>query len=292
MVISTIVLGLVLGGSYALAALGLSLQYGVSRLMNLAFGEIIVLGAFCAMVMVTTAGIDPLLALIVLPPAGYLFGALLYQFVLQPVVRRAAGDQQQLEIDSILMTFGIMFMLQGAMVWIFGTGLSGYSYMQTPVSILGTTIAVGKLLALVLAVLIGGAVFGVMHFTRFGANMRAVGSSPRFAPFVGIDLNRYSRIAFAAGSAIAVTAGVLLSMQQPFTTTDGVNFTMKALIVVIMGGVGNLMGALVAGLALGLIESIVSVTLDPALTLASSFLLFIIVLLWRPQGIFSAAPRG
>jgi branched-chain amino acid transport system permease protein len=291
MLTSTMIVGLVLGGGYALAALGLSLQYGIARMMNLAYGEMIILGAFLTMLMVTVLHLDPLLALLVLPILGYLAGWLLHWLMLGPLARRAGGDRGRLEIESILVTFGIMFILQGTMVWMFGTGISGYSYMETPIDLLGTKIATGKVLALGLAMLIGIAVYVLMRFTRFGTSMRAVGSSAQFAPFVGIDLDRYSRIAFGFGTALATATGVIVSMYQPFIATDGVTFTLKALIVVIMGGVGNLLGALVAGLMLGLIEAGVSAAIDPGLTLAASFLLFIVILLWRPQGLFGSGKR-
>ena len=118
--------------------------------------------------------------------------------------------------------------------------------------------------------------------------MRAVALTPGSAPLVGIDVNRVARQGFAIGSALAATAGASISMYQTFSATGGVVFTMKALVIVIMGGVGNVPGALAAGLALGLLETFVATAIDPGLTLAATFAIFLLVLLWRPQGLFGA----
>lgn len=116
--------------------------------------------------------------------------------------------------------------------------------------------------------------------------MRAVAQTPGSAPLVGVDVNRVARQGFALGTALASVGGASIAMYQTFSATDGVIFTMKALVIVIMGGVGNVAGALIAGLALGLIETFVAAAIDPGLTLAATFAIFLAVLLWRPHGLF------
>jgi branched-chain amino acid transport system permease protein len=180
-----------------------------------------------------------------------------------------------------------MFLLQGIYTLTFGSGFTGYTWMEVPVNIFGTKIAASRLAGAVLALVIGGGLYIVMQKTRWGMAMRAVASRPGFASLVGIDTRKQARAAFAAGGALAATGGAILSMYQPFTPTDGVFITMKALVIIIMGGVGNLAGAIAAALMLGLIEAGVSAAVDPGLTLAATYAIFLAVLLWRPNGLFA-----
>ena len=209
---------------------------------------------------------------------------------MRPLVARAKSPAA-LETDSILATFGLLFVIQGVMLVGFGGNYMSYSYMNFGVDVLGVTVAANRLLALVLAVLIGGGLYLALTRTRWGTALRAVAIAPASAPLVGIDADRAARFAFALGGALAACGGVVISMYQTFTASSGVVFTMKALIVVIMGGVGNLAGALAAGLLLGLVETFVAAYLSPGLTLAAVYLIFLAVLLWRPAGLFGTARR-
>jgi branched-chain amino acid transport system permease protein len=196
-----------------------------------------------------------------------------------------------LEIDSILATFGLLFVIQGVMLVIFGANFTSYSYLNDPVTIFGATLAANRVLALVLAVVFGGGLYLLLTKTLWGTALRAVAVNPGAAPLVGIDVNRAARLAFAIGGGLAAAGGVVISMYQTFTATTGVVFTMKALIVVIMGGVGNIIGALSAGLILGLVETFVATYVDPGLTLAATYGIFLAVLLWRPAGLFGRVAR-
>ena len=238
------------------------------------------------MLMVTQAGLNPLVALILALPLGYGFSWLLYTVVLHPLARRSKS-QGQLEVDSILVTFGLLFLMQGLYQVNFGGNFQGYQWLQNPVNILGTKIAGGRVIGLVFAVLIGALLYLAMIKTRWGVNMRAVASRPQFAALVGIDMRKEARMAFATGGALAAAGGAILSMYQTFTAVDGTFLTMKALVIVIMGGVGNLIGALLSGIIIGLVEAGVSVAIDPGLTLAATYAIFLVVLLWRPRGLFS-----
>ncbi len=286
--ISTLILGLVLGGTYALVALGLTLQYGVARIMNLAYGELIIAASFAAVLLFSAAGIDPVLALALVVPAGFLLSWTIYAVMMRPLVARAQ-DRGRLEIDSILATFGLLFVVQGVMLVIFGGNFTGYTYLNVPVDLFGTKVAANRLIAFALAITIGIGLYLLVTRTRWGIRLMAVAYRPECAPLVGIDVNRTARLAFALGGALAAAGGVVISMFQTFTATDGVVFTMKALIVVIMGGAGNLLGALVAGLMLGLVETFVAAYVDPGLTLAATYTIFLAVLLWRPTGLFGKA---
>ncbi|MCF3643031.1 branched-chain amino acid ABC transporter permease [Rhizobium sp. TRM95111] len=290
MLVTALLSGLVLGGTYALVAMGLTLQYGIARIMNLAYGETIIAAAFLAYVLFTGLGINPVVGLLAAAPLGFGLGYLIYGLMMQPLVRRARS-RENLEIDSILATFGLLFVIQGVLLVMFGSNYTSYSYLNVGVNVLGTNIAANRLLAFVMAIVLGGGLYLALTRTLWGTALRAVAVSPPSAPLVGIDVDRAARMAFAIGGALAASGGVVISMYQTFTATAGVVFTMKALIVVIMGGVGNVLGALASGLILGLVETFVATYVDPGLTLAATYLIFLAILLWRPAGLFGRSAR-
>ena len=290
MLVTALLSGLVLGGTYALVAMGLTLQYGIARIMNLAYGEMIISAAFLAYVMYGSLGIDPVTGLLIAAPAGFALGYLIYGVMMRPLVARSA-DRASLEIDSILATFGLLFVIQGVLLVTFGANFTSYNYLNVPVQVFGTNLAANRLLALLLALVVGAALYLLLTRTLWGTALRAVSVAPSSAPLVGIDVNKASRYAFAIGGALGAAGGVGVSMYQTVTPASGVVFTMKALIVVIMGGVGNVAGALSSGLILGLVETLVATYLDPGLTLASTYAIFLAILLWRPSGLFGRSVR-
>ena len=285
MLTTTLILGLVLGGTYALLALGLTLQYGIARIMNLAYRELTLISAFVVVAFFQGMGLSPLLSLPAVAVAGYALGWALYQIMMRPLVARSGGGGR-LEVDSILATFGLLFLIQGGLLVLFGANFTSISYLDRGVTILGVSVALNRLIAFGICVVAGAALVIALRTTTWGLKMRAVALTPASAPLVGIDVNRIARQGFALGSALAATAGASISMYQTFSATGGVVFTMKALVIVIMGGVGNVPGALAAGFALGLLETFVATAIDPGLTLAATFAIFLLVLLWRPQGLF------
>jgi branched-chain amino acid transport system permease protein len=290
LILDIVLSGLVLGGMYALFALGLTLQYGIARIMNLSYGEFLVAAAFGALFLYTGMAVNPIVGMLAVVPAAFGLNWLLYQVVLMPLVKRAK-NQGMLEVDSILGTFGILFVIQGVMLVVFGGSLQSYSYLSVPVHILGTTLALNRILALAFALIIAGVLYLFLTRTRYGIALRAIAVNPVAAQLSGIDIRAASALAFATGGAIVGAGGVLISMFLTFSAASGVVFTMKALIVVIMGGVGNMMGALVAGLLLGIAETAVARLVDPGLTIAVTYALFLGALLWRPTGLFGRPTR-
>src|SRR6478672_11783145 len=221
--------GVITGGLYALIAIGFNLQYGVARIFNLAYGEFLMAAAFAAFWMFTLAHIDPILGMVLSVPVTFGANWLVYRLLMLPLVRRAR-TRDDLEGDTILATFGLLFVLKGAAQLAFTPDNRFYNYLNTPVQIVGFT--------------------------------------------------------FAGGGALVAVAGTLISTFLTFNPAIGVEFTMKALVVVMMGGVGNMVGSLVAGILLGVAESLCSYLLDSGLTLAVAYFLFLVVLLVRPRGLF------
>jgi branched-chain amino acid transport system permease protein len=290
LLIDIVIAGMVVGGMYALVAMGLTLQYGVARIMNLSHGESLIAAAFGGLWGLSAFAVSPLLGLLVAIPVGFAVNWLVYQIVLMPLVARAK-NRGMLEVDSILATFGLLFVVQGVMLVTFGGQFNTMNYLSIPVNLLGSNVALNRLIALAFAVIIGGALYLALMYTRYGTAIRAVSVDPVAAQLVAIDVRKTSAFAFALGGALAAAGGVLIAMFTTFTASMGVVFTMKALIVIIMGGVGNIAGALLAGLMLGLAETAVARLVDPGLTIAVTYALFLIVLLWRPTGLFGRAAR-
>ena len=282
--------GLTLGGMYALIAMGLTLQYGVARILNLAYGEVLIAAAFAAYALITFAGVGPLAGLVLIVPLGFALSYGIYRLLLTPLVRRSR-TRAVLEADSILATFGLLFVVQGLMLAIFGGNYTSYAYLNSGVELFGATIAANRLLVFFVAVILGASFYLALTRTRIGTALRAVAVDPVAAGLVAIDVRWAAGLAFALGGALAATGGVLASMFLTFSANIGVVFTMKALIVVIMGGVGNVLGALIAGLLLGLTEAFVATFGDPGLTLAATYAIFLLVLLFKPEGLFGRAAR-
>jgi branched-chain amino acid transport system permease protein len=205
-----------------------------------------------------------------------------------PLIRRAP-DQDALDADVVLVTFGLFFVFQGLGLVYFSGDLRGYSFLSTPVDFLGATVAANRLLAFLGACLFALILFLLLRYTRVGAALRAITIDPVAAGLMGIDVRKYSALAFAAGGALAAASGMLVSTFISFSATTGVGYTLKALIVVIMAGVGRVTGTLAAGLLLGVVESMGGYLIDPALTIAINFALFMLVLLLRPTGLFTRA---
>ena len=277
--------GLLLGGTYALMAMGLNMQYGVARIMNLANGEMLVLGGLAAFWLFTVASLSPILTAIVVAPLAFAGNWLIYRYLLLPLVRRAKNNRGRLEVDSILTTFGMSFALVGIMASIHGEYFT-YSYLAEPFSIFGSTVAQNRLVAFLVAVVIGGGLYYWLNHTFPGTAVRAVSVSTEAAGLVGINVDRVSALAFAIGGAVTAVGGTLISTFITLDASVGVIFTMKALIIIIMGGVGDIRGAIIAALILGLVETAVATIIDPGLTLASAYVIFLAILLFRPQGLF------
>jgi branched-chain amino acid transport system permease protein len=284
-----LITGILLGATYSLIAMGLTLQYGVARIMNLANGEMLVIGAYGAFWVVAQQQASPYVALLFVVPGAFVLNWLIYRILLRPLVRRAKS-RGMLEVDSILATFGMSFALVGIMLMTFGGEFFAYSYLAEPFMIAGSAFGLNRVVGCAVSVVICGLLYGGLIHTRLGMAIRAVAADPGAAGLVAIDVPRISAFAFALGGAVTAAGGIALSTFLTMDASIGIVFTMKALIIVIMGGVGDVRGAIVAALILGLAETAVASLIDPGLTLAAAYLLFVLVLLVRPQGLFGRRP--
>lgn len=280
-----LIIGILLGGTYALMAMGLQLQYGVARIMNLANGEILIAGAFITFWFFTGSKLSPFYALLIVVPGAFVINWLIYRVLLVPLVKRAKS-QGQLEVDSILATFGISFIFIGILLAVFGGDYLSYSYLAEAYVIFGENYGLNRIAAFIAAAILCIALYIWLIRTRAGLTLRAIAVNPAASRLVGINVTNASAFAFALGGSVTAAGGMLLSIFLTFDASLGVIFTLKALVIVIMGGLSDIRGTIAAAFILGMTETIVAVLIDPGLTLAASYVLFLVILLVRPQGLF------
>ena len=281
-----IIIGLLLGGTYALMAMGLQLQYGVARIMNLGQWRNADCRGIRYLLVFYRVQNEPALCAVRRGAAGVCreLGDLSRTDFL-PLVKRAKS-QGQLEVDSILATFGLSFICVGLLLAVIGGDYVSYSYLARPFIILGEPYGLNRIVAFLGSSALCIGLYVWLHWTRTGLAFRAVAVNPSAARLVSINVARTSALAFALGGAVTAAGGTLLSMFLTFDASLGVIFTLKALVIVVMGGVSDIRGAIVAAFILGFAETAVATLVDPGLTLAAAYLLFITILLVRPEGLF------
>jgi branched-chain amino acid transport system permease protein len=278
-----LVTGLILGGIYALIAVGLTLQYGVGRVLNVAHGEFILLGALLTYTLFADFGINPLAAITIIAPVlfgvGWVLDRTLYNYL-----RKRAPSAEAFSGTSLLASFGLVFVVQNLMLILWGANLRGYTYLNTPVPIFGALYGLNRVLALLVALGVSLAFYIFIRFTRLGKAIRAAAEDRVMAQVVAVNVRQVLAICFGLGAALAGLAGVLYSMMFELQPGRGIELTIVAIVVVVFGGLGSISGSLIGGFVLGLVTSVVNF-IDPSLSLVAFYLIFILLLLFRPSGI-------
>lgn len=281
-VLNIIIGGLIMGGIYALISMGLSLQYGVAKILNVSHGEFIMLAAFLTWTL-TTAGVFPLLALILCIPLTFIVGFILHITVYR-WLKKSSPSAGAFESNAMLLSFGLMFILSNTGLKIWGSQLKGYDFLKTTVNILGAETAANKLFVLLIALLVCALFYIFLTRSRMGKSIRAASQDPTAAGMMGVKINKIMAICFGIGALLAGIAGSLISMYNQISTNMGMQYTVIALIVVVLGGMGSIPGSLLGGLILGMVGSIFSY-LEPSLTMVAYYLIILVLLLVRPKGI-------
>ena len=278
--------GLLTGLIYGLSALGLSVIFGVIRIVNFAHGEVMVLGMFATLVLFRALGIDPLLSLPLVAAALFAFGYLLQDLVVRRVAHLA--DHMQ-----FLLMAAIAVMLISVCLMMFGPDAQG-----AQVSYGFDSFAIGPLLvdkvrvyAGVAALIVSGLLFAFFHYTLTGKAIRACGDNYTGARVVGLNVRRLYALTFGIGTACLGAAGAIMLLLVDVHPYLGPSYTLLAFIIVIIGGMGSLPGALLGGMLIGVSEALAGVILQPSLKSAFSFGLLILVLLVRPQGLLGKVAR-
>jgi branched-chain amino acid transport system permease protein len=274
--------GLAIGGVYALVAVGLALIFGVLKIVNFAHGEFVMLGMFLTYACYVFLGIHPLLSIFITLPSFWVLGYLLEKGLIERTLSN--------EVDiQILITIGLGAVIQGICTYLFNPefrtiqvpGLSGTLNVGG-----GVVISITKLFACLLALLFTGGIFLFLKISDVGKAIRACADNPRGAMLVGIHVKKMRAIAFGLGIAMVGVAGNLVMPFLNVSPQVGSAFTLRAFVIVVLGGMGNLFGALVGGLIVGLVEGISAGVLSDSLKQVPVFVLFLLILYLRPNGLF------
>jgi branched-chain amino acid transport system permease protein len=278
---AVLVQGTLLGGLYAMFATGLSLSFGIMRLVNIAHGDLIVLAAYVALATVNATGAHPLVSLVAVVPIMGLFGYLLQRGILNGVL---GGDL----LPPVLVTFGFSIIIQNVLLELYSADArrlqSGWLEAAS-VQIAGIAVGVLPMLTFAAAIVVIGGLQALLYRTEMGRALRGASDDPVTAGTVGVDTRHVYGVAMAIALAVAAVAAVFLAMRATFDPSAGPVRLLFAFEAVIIGGMGNLWGTLVGGIILGIAQSI-GAQLDAKAQILAGHLAFLIVLLLRPEGLF------
>ncbi len=273
--------GLLIGFIYGVAAMGLSLIFGVMDVINLSHGPIIALGMFGIYLTFSALGLHPYIALILVAAAGLLLGVVIYLIV----VRRVLDAPH---LSTLLATFAVNMIIIGLGTAYFSTSPYNVEFSLGrvtlgPITLLGTRV-VGALAAVLATV----GLYLFLYHTRPGRYIRAVANNRNAAEIVGVPSNKILALSFGLGTMLAAFAGGLIATFFPFTILAGGTYELKSFVICVLGGLGNPIGSLLGGLVLGLIEGIIPTMMEATWVPVVEFVLFVLILLVRPSGLLGA----
>ena len=273
--------GLMIGFVYGLAAMGLSLIWGVMNVINLAHGPIIALGMFGLYLAFNILGLNPYLALILVAVAGLLLGVLIYYVAVQRVLTAP-------HLSTLLATFSVNMILIGIGTAIFSVSPYNVDFSLGSVDIGSVRILWTRVAAALAALLVTGLLYAFLFRTRQGKNIRAVANNRVAAELMGIPSSRVLALSFGIGTMLAATAGGLIATFFPFTILAGGGYELRSFVIVVLGGLGNPIGALVGGLILGALEGVIPVFMQTSWVPVIEFALFVFIIIIRPSGLLGS----
>lgn len=280
--LGAVVQGVLVGGLYATAGLGLSLVFGVLKIVNLAHGELVVGGAFLSFAVTTATGLDPLLTLPVVMVVMAGIGWVLQRGLLGGLAARGSDG-------PLVATFGLALLVQAGLAAAFTYDPRSIpaAYATSGVSVLGLRLQTTYLIAFALSVVASVLVHLLLQRTRWGAAVRASAADPAVASLLGIDVKRLHALVFALAAALAALGGVMVGLIVSVTPTSGAAYLVLGFAVVVMGGIGNVAGSLLAAVVLGLTQSLVAYGFGGGYRDLAAYLVFLLVLTVLPQGLLS-----
>ena len=282
------ILGVLIGGVYALMASGLTLVFGIMRVVNVAQGAMVILGAYLSYSAFTVLHLDPFVSVLLITPAMFGLGVALHRVFIRSL--RGANAEEM----SLLVTWATALAVEGVLSVAYKTTyrstITGYS--QSSWSLGGFRFPEVRVLgfALSMAILVG--LYLLLARTKFGRSVRATVQNPMSAKLLGVDPDRVSALGFGIGLATASAAGAVYGMIYPFNPGSHYDLISRLLSIVVLGGLGSMGGAIVASLVLGVAESVVAVQISPSWSSFVFFVVLIAILLFRPQGLFGVRERG
>jgi branched-subunit amino acid ABC-type transport system permease component len=270
--------GILLGFVYGVAAMGLTLIWGVMEVINLAHGPVIALGMFGTYLLFTHLGLNPYLALIPVAGMGLLLGLIIYVIAVHRVINAPP-------LSSLLSTFAVNMIIIGICTAIFSTSPENINYSLGSLGVAFLTINYSRLIGALGAVLVTAGLYLFLYFTRPGKAIRAVANNRAAAELMGIPSGQMLALSFGLGTMLAAVAGGLIATFFPFTILSGSPYELKSFVICVLGGLGNPLGALLGGLILGFLEGLIPVFLPVSWVPVLEFGLFVLVLLVRPTGL-------
>lgn len=286
--IQGIILGVLTAGVYALMASGQTLIFGIMKVVNLAQGAMVILGAYLSYQLFTSFGIDPLLSIPITTVAMFFLGVAVELFFLRPLRRE---DRSEL---SLLVTFAVALLLEGIMsvTWKTTIRSTNTGYANSSWTIFGYQITLVRLWAFLLSIAALAVLYLLLNRTRFGRAIRATVQNPESARLLGVEASRVSALGFGLGAATAAAAGSVYGLLYPFNSGSHYDLISRLLSIVLLGGLGSIGGAVVGALVVSTSSAIVASTISPSWSEMTFFVILLLVLLIRPQGIFGTTARG
>jgi len=279
--VQSVVSGVLTGSLYAMIGVGLTVVFGVMRIINLAHGDLVMLGMFGAFWAHALLRIDPFVSIVLWVPVMFLAGMLIYRFLLKPIIPGG-------ELNTLLYTAGLSLLIANVALfaWTGDYRTIKLRYALTPLRPFGIAIPIPLAIAFLLAIVITVCLYLFLARTDPGRAIRATSQNPEAAALMGIDVDRISMLTFGLGSALAGAAGVLLAPSLYLYPTVGELLVAKCFVIVVLGGLGSVSGAIAGGILLGLVESLGAVYVSVAYKDTIGFVIFLLVLLLRPSGLF------
>ena len=274
--------GLMVGAVYALMAMGLSLIFGVMRVVNVAHGEFLMLGGYVSFFTWSYFQLNPVMSLFIAMPLLFFFGVIIQRLFIERVVGRP-------ELSSLMLCFGLSIILVQSAQVLFTPDPRGFIWLLYPVRLLGWNFPMYMLMIFVTTMVIALALFLFLKATRWGKAIRAVSQNYEVAQACGIDARKVRMLSFGCGAALAGAAGAFVPVQFSLSPGVGHDFILKSFAVVVLGGLGSLWGAFLAGLLLGIVESLITFYFSSHLAQLTFYATIIVVLLVRPGGLFGTA---
>jgi branched-chain amino acid transport system permease protein len=285
LILDVLITSLIMGGIYSLIAIGLNLQYGVARVLNVSHGEFVMVGAFITFWFYKLFGINPLFSLAICGPALFILGLFVYRTLFQ-YLRKSSQSIDVFEGRSMLASFGILYMIQNiALLW-WGPNVKAYNFLNYPIQLFGLTLEANRLVALLFTLVVVLVFYMFILHSNIGKAIRAASQNEASAQLLGINVHRVLTLCFGLGALLAGLAGSIISMMQEITPVMGFPYLIIALIVLVLGGTGNILGSLIGGLILGGVTTVVMYW-QPDLTLVVSYAIFALILIIRPQGVLA-----
>jgi branched-subunit amino acid ABC-type transport system permease component len=273
--------GLLLGFVYGVAAMGLTLIWGVMSVINLAHGPVIALGMFGTYLLFTHLGVNPYLAMAPVAGAGLIVGLVIYVIAVHRVINAP-------HLSSLLATFAVNMIIIGVGTAVFSTSPQNIDYSLGSVEVGFLTFPASRLVGAFGAILVTACLYLFLYFTRPGKAIRAVANNRMASELMGIPSSRVLALSFGLGTMMAAVAGGLIATFFPFTILSGGPYELKSFVICVLGGLGHPLGALVGGLILGGLEGLIPTFMPVSWVPVVEFGLFVLVLLVRPSGLFGA----